>query len=555
MLKSRICLLFVLLCAFFGITKAQSNNKLLRNYLDSCSNYININRPDLVVQYNMKAENLANKDKDVPYETNFLIQYNYIWAFGAIQNNELKRTHILKLIALLDQHKEDTPSHFHRYQNALGDLAASFHITADLDSAIKYYEYAILLALEFKDTIYIASTLNNMGYYTANNDNWTLAKSYFDKAIQTLNQSSKHDSILYCSIRDNIADYFFNKGDSAQAIRIVEENMQYLLPKKESKEKLIRWGNKLLDCYINNHEYQKADSLISIIQNIISKEESSVSYGQNKQLIGKKMIVLQQLNELEEIKRIQEKYTLFLENYSAFLDQQNKTLSDLLLDYKTSITKEEMALAKQEAEYAKKNALRNRAFLIVIAVISILIIVLLVLNYKRKIALEHRDNELNIKQLEIERLEKNKIRFELNHKTKDFSKLLMQSTLQEDWSKYLIDKLQSIKRLKEENAKIELRDLILELKQKAGMYEKIHEMQKGMEKSNTRFFFALDSRYPSLTKAEKETCGLIRMNMQSKEIALIRNIDPSSVRKLRQRIRTKVSLDPNEDLYQFIQSI
>ena len=204
---------------------------------------------------------------------------------------------------------------------------------------------------------------------------------------------------------------------------------------------------------------------------------------------------------------------------------------------------------------AEKKVSRNRFFFLVTVLISIVIISLLVSNYRRRIRIKSRDNLLKVQELEIDELEKEKIRFELDHKSKDFSNLLMQNSLQGDWSKYLVERLQSIRKMKEAEGEEDLKALIMELRQKSGMYSKIYEVQQGMEEANSQFFSNLEKLYPNLTKAERETCGLIRMNMQAKEIALLRNISPASVRKLRQRIRQKMGLDATVDLYETIKSL
>ncbi len=548
------CFVFLLFLVA-GKLSSQSNLERIADYLDSCTYYLSKSRPDLVIKFNMKADYLSSQEEELPFDVNYSIHNNYIWAFGAINNNSLKQLRLRRLIELLRKEKTRNSSHFIRYQIALGDIASSFSYEGQLDSATKYYQLGIKLANENNDTTYLASSLNNMGYYLATNGNWERAKDYFDKAIHTTNLGRQEDSILYCSIRDNIADYYFYKGDSLRAINLVEKNMKYLRVEVGTQEKLIRWGEKLLRCYINLHRYDKADSLIEKQTRLISNDKSLVSYEQKKSLLKSNLIVVEGLQDFEKLDHLQKQLNVFLEEYSLLLKERTALMNKTLLEYTAQSAQKEMNLAQAKIEEVKQTALRNRILLFSFVIVSLLIISLLVINYKRKIAIEYRDKKLNVKQLEIEKLERKRVQFELENKSKDFSKLLMQSTLQEDWSKYLVKKLQGIGDYQEEQIKTELKDLVLELKQKSGMYEKLHKVQKGMEEANTQFFFALEAKFPTLTKAEKETCGLIRMDMQTDEIAQIRNINPSSVKKLRHRIRTKIGLGSEFDLYQFIQSI
>ena len=445
--------------------------------------------------------------------------------------------------------------HFIPYYLSISSLAAVFNETEKLDSAKKYFEFAIQLAIENKDTLYTAGALNNMGMFLVNYRSWDESKKYFDRALETIQINTDGDSILYCSIRDNIADYYFFKGDTSRGIEIVEENMRFLRPSMHSYEKLIRWGQKLLNHYLTNHQPDPADSLISRLKVVLGFIEGEWKYKNTSKLLEYELDVAKMRKDKHSIQQLTEKQADFFQDYLAFLSERNTTVNQLVSEYKAYSINQELKASENAINEAKRKGRFNIMLFFASLIVSSLIISLIVTNYRRRIKIEHRDIELKAKELEIARLEKDKFQFELENKSKDFSNLLMQSTLREDWSKYLVERLQGIRKQNEEESKKELKDLVIELRQKAGMYEKIHELQKGMEEANTNFFKSIETKFPALTRAEKETCGLIRMNMQAKEIALIRNISPSSVRKLRQRIRSKIGLDPKDDLYAFIKNI
>jgi len=62
-------------------------------------------------------------------------------------------------------------------------------------------------------------------------------------------------------------------------------------------------------------------------------------------------------------------------------------------------------------------------------------------------------------------------------------------------------------------------------------------------------------KYPSLTKSEREVCGLLRVNLSIKEVASIRNSTIDSIKSIRYRLRKKFNLDKNVELQNFIQSL
>ena len=62
-------------------------------------------------------------------------------------------------------------------------------------------------------------------------------------------------------------------------------------------------------------------------------------------------------------------------------------------------------------------------------------------------------------------------------------------------------------------------------------------------------------QYPSLTKAEREVCALLRINLSMKEVASIRNTTVESVKSIRYRLRKKMEIPKNTELEAHIQSL
>lgn len=99
----------------------------------------------------------------------------------------------------------------------------------------------------------------------------------------------------------------------------------------------------------------------------------------------------------------------------------------------------------------------------------------------------------------------------------------------------------------------ELQDLV---RQNALNNEKdIVEVKWQVDAWNSIFYEKLRQRVPELSATELEICGLIRLNLSSKEIASIRNIESKSVDMSRYRLRKKMNLRPEDDLISTLQSI
>jgi ligand-binding sensor domain-containing protein len=62
----------------------------------------------------------------------------------------------------------------------------------------------------------------------------------------------------------------------------------------------------------------------------------------------------------------------------------------------------------------------------------------------------------------------------------------------------------------------------------------------------------LKEKFPEMTRTNLKLCAYLRLNLSSKEIASLLNITVSGIDKARNRLRKKLNLEPNEDLYEFL---
>lgn len=69
------------------------------------------------------------------------------------------------------------------------------------------------------------------------------------------------------------------------------------------------------------------------------------------------------------------------------------------------------------------------------------------------------------------------------------------------------------------------------------------------------FFTKINSDFPDLSTSEKRLASLIRMNLTNREIASILNIESSSVKIAKYRLKKKLSLNEEVDIYSFLQKL
>jgi DNA-binding CsgD family transcriptional regulator len=69
---------------------------------------------------------------------------------------------------------------------------------------------------------------------------------------------------------------------------------------------------------------------------------------------------------------------------------------------------------------------------------------------------------------------------------------------------------------------------------------------------DAEFHTKLLNKYPSLTKSEQQLFSLIKIKLNPHQIAQIKNVEPSSIKTLRYRLKQKLELKTADDLDKFI---
>jgi ligand-binding sensor domain-containing protein len=185
------------------------------------------------------------------------------------------------------------------------------------------------------------------------------------------------------------------------------------------------------------------------------------------------------------------------------------------------------------------------------------------LEYVNKLQKEKFEEEqkqlMYLHQLEIERNEKEIIRLrneKLESEIQSKNSELASTTLN------LIQKGEMLVKVKEQFVRMK-RDS--EIDKESDDYKKIlkmlgdDKMKKNWEqfavhfdKVHSDFLVSLKAVYPNLTPSELKLCAYLRLNLSSKEIAQITNITIKSVELSRYRLRKKLQIPPEENLFNFL---
>ncbi|MDZ7776779.1 MAG: hypothetical protein U5L09_14830 [Bacteroidales bacterium] len=128
-------------------------------------------------------------------------------------------------------------------------------------------------------------------------------------------------------------------------------------------------------------------------------------------------------------------------------------------------------------------------------------------------------------------------------KSKEAVSVAMQMTHKNEVLNEIKLKLMTVSQKVNEHAQGEIKKLIRTIESDVRMDKDWERFHKHFEDVHSGFFRSLREKYPELTPKDLRMCAYLRMNLSTKEIALISNISVRGAEISRYRLRKKLELD------------
>ena len=439
-------------------------------------------------------------------------------------------------------------------------LADNYAKISYLDSADLQHKFNIKFAKHFNRISY-PSSINNYGlfFYWTKKD-LTTALTHFKKAFEiTKRKFPKH--YLLGSIRDNIADIYFEQDKIAEANKLYNENFRFYKEtinediKSLDTTRLISAGCQYAITTLNLNK-------INLAEEILNELESIIIDPFNREDI--------QPNSILEVLKVKEllyfKQNKFQDSYKA--SQNVKKLSDSLnaltlatnqkwLTVVNSIVLEQVKLNFTMERIQKENKIKSQSLkLWVVTLISLIVVIILVSLFLRKrqnLIITKNKQLLTEQSLEFSALKNAQLNLEIKSKQRDLSDFAINLTQNQEWAKILADKLKQLKSTTGRERKMLLDDLEQVIHNKIKFDDHTEDFYERLDKLSDSFYSILHNKYPNFTKTDIRLCSLIRLKIDSHAIANLQNITLPSLNTSRYRLRKKLNLKEEDNLDEFIQ--
>ncbi|MBY0067124.1 transcriptional regulator [Empedobacter falsenii] len=440
--------------------------------------YYNFSQYQNAYPYFMEASKLLDltKDEDI-FSKSDVYKKN---AFYFMNVKEFDKSEKYLLLALKYTNKKD-----HEYGTILNAIGHVFMNKNNINKANNYFELTKEYAIQNKDEIRYAKALGDIASINILNKQYNLAIDNLKKDIKISKKLKNARNLMYANIQLGKLYLQLNRIDDAKII--LNEAKEYASQK----------------IYLNSFEYD----IYKILLEIAVKNNN----------INEELISRRKLDELElELQKTDGQNVINEINWKIQQDNFN------------------FKFEAEKAEQEKTTILKNALFLI--SFLLIIIILFVIISYRRKIKIQNSTYD-------------NKILSIQNEKLKSENKLNKTAQTLESYKTYLSEKNKQIVTLKNEinsisnssainkekqyNELVNLLDSHLMTDESWGNFKNIfaHEQND--------FVKYLSQNFPSLTESNLRTIYLLKLGLNNLEISQILGISADSVKKAKQRLKKK----------------
>jgi tetratricopeptide (TPR) repeat protein len=416
------------------------------------------------------------------------------------------------------------------------DLGAIYYQNMDQKSSRRQYDQAMRLYHGLNNRIGLGETFGNIGHLYEKQQRYDSAFFYQRKALTAYITAGHKGGMgkIYenlGSIFEDLAQYdsarvYFDRSlalytavnDQVSSIEVIN-NIGDILRKTGRYSDGLNYSKKALQLSIRTKNvYQQASAYRDIAKsmNLLGKNDSAYHYME----LSRKFLL------------------------NIYSDQNNRQMSFLQIIYDTDKKNDE--IAKLENSH-KVNMIISIA--VVIVIVLLIVMGLLTISRQRlklseNMAIVEKNEQLNLAQRE-----------QLELKSRELTSHTLQVIQHNQFLESMRGKLQEMISDDKRDQKKQLQQLVKQINHHINHDQQWKEFTMVFEQLHQSFFDKLKSYSDDLTVNDIRLIALLKMNMSSKDMAVIFGISQDSLRVSRYRLRKKLNIPEGDNLSSFIQTI
>lgn len=248
--------------------------------------------------------------------------------------------------------------------------------------------------------------------------------------------------------------------------------------------------------------------------------------------------------------------TLEKEVYSR---QRLQEIASMDSDRKFKAEQQKQELRARETELRK---LRRQSLSAVVTLILVLASIGVYLHFRfksqeRKITLKEIEQEHEIVKLRLENTEIRNLRQEdeIDRYKKELNRFAYYILNRNDLLEKIKSQIKELARIDPSEVKSYSKRIHFFISQNQMEDRHTEEFVKELEKINEDFLQRLMERHPDLTRNEKQLASMLRIELSSREIAILQGVETKTISIARYRLRKRLGLESEANLSEYMKSV
>ena len=487
---------------------------------------------DSSYRYNTEALRLRNILKDTLGVGNSHLNLGSIYR--SVGNFDLALEHYFKGVKVYESINRND-----KLSEAYNSIGLVYLAVEDYENALSFLKQSLDIKVEKGSPRKIGNTLSNIAATYAKQKDTVQAEEYYLKAEEIF--ESLGDKRMLAGISTNLGVIYKNKGAFDLAITYYQKAVEGFSQTKDLEGLATAYNNLGAIYYLKNEYIQSKSAYLNALEFAKQIESMPLQLTANKGLFKS----YKMLGNFDLALQHNENYVAL--NDSIF----KKTTAETIAELREEFEAEKKARKIKELEVnalEQEKIVQNRNYQIWVVssssliFIGLLLLIIMRIRFKRKILQKEQEKlHLNaqLKQKEIDL------------KNRELTSYASTSAQKSQFLKELIIELENVP-FESNETKLQSTSIIRKIKSEVNNEDEWQKFKVHFENVHPTFFEKLKKEFPKLTANDLKQCAFVKMNLSNKEVALLLNITPKSVKMNRYRLKKKLSLEKDEALDSFL---
>ncbi|MFK5855295.1 MAG: tetratricopeptide repeat protein [Bacteroidota bacterium] len=474
------------------------------------------------------------------------------------------------------------------------DIYVLYRAKGDYNLAMEYTIKSLNFFEKINDSMFIADAYRVMASLYIGKDNQLKQKSNLYKAKRYL--IKKEHTELYRLVMTDIAGLYSGQRKQDSALMIyyeIESILEKLNDKRRIASLYINIGNALMrsdsvDKALSAFRYSKSifnllkmekhvchvDYSLGDVYYAIYNYDSAEYYLLKSLSVSKKInywIIYQaSLSRLSLVYEETNNYKNAFNYYKAYKQYIDSTTGEKVqlkiaeLETKYETSKKEQQILELEHQQEIEKSEKQSQEIVFGGILIVFILVLIGILHKRKKdkqiqrqkeIVHKKEKELATAELEKSKLKEEELQQSILYKSKQLSTHALHMMQKNTMLHEMQSDIKTLSKKASIDDKSDFKRINMQINQSLRSHKDWDVFKLYFEDVNKNFYEKLNEINPELTTNDHRLCALIKLNMNSKEMASVLNVAPNSIKSSRYRLKKKLGLDVEADLEEFIRGL